>query len=74
MLARLLASDMLPEVWRCDKQTRVLRRRISRRTQLVRQPTRAKNRVHAVLIRERLEWPTSLSTFRPPGGNFGIDP
>ena len=48
MLARLLSCDMLPEVWRCDEQTRVLRRRVSRRTQLVRQRTRAKNQVHAV--------------------------
>ena len=51
MLARLLASEMLPEVWRCDEETRVLRRRVSRRTQLVRQRTRAKNQVHSVLIR-----------------------
>jgi len=51
MLARLLASEMLPEVWRCDEETRVLRRRVSRRTQLIRQRTRAKNQVHSVLIR-----------------------
>ena len=34
-LARLLAAGFLPEVWSPDEQTRVLRRRISRRAQLV---------------------------------------
>jgi transposase len=34
-----------------DEQTRILRRRISRRAQLVRQRTREKNQVHAILIR-----------------------
>jgi hypothetical protein len=46
-----LASGFLREVWLVDEQTRVLRRRISRRAQLVRQRTREKNQVHAVLIR-----------------------
>src|SRR5262249_1076769 len=50
-LARLLAAGFLPEVWWADEQTRVLRRRISRRAQLVRQRTREKNQVHAILIR-----------------------
>jgi Transposase IS116/IS110/IS902 family len=38
------------EVWTPDEQTRVLRRRISRRAQLVRQRTREKNQVHAIQI------------------------
>jgi transposase len=50
-LARLLAAGFLPAVWTPDEQTRVLRRRISRRAQLVRQRTREKNQVHAILIR-----------------------
>jgi transposase len=50
-LAQLLASGFLREVWLIDEQTRVLRRRISRRAQLVRQRTREKNQVHAALIR-----------------------
>ncbi len=50
-LARLLAAGFLPEVWTPDEQTRVLRRRVSRRAQLVRQRTREKNQVHAILIR-----------------------
>jgi transposase len=50
-LAKLLAGGFLPEVWLPDEQTRVLRRRVSHRAQLVRQRTRAKNQVHATLIR-----------------------
>jgi transposase len=50
-LAKLLAAGFLPEVWTPDEPTRVLRRRISRRAQLVRQRTREKNQVHAILIR-----------------------
>jgi transposase len=50
-LAKLLAGGFLPEVWLPDEQTRILRRRVSHRAQLVRQHTRAKNQVHATLIR-----------------------
>jgi transposase len=50
-LATLLAGGFLPEVGAVDEQTRVLRRRIARRAQLVRQRTREKNQVHAILIR-----------------------
>src|SRR5881396_1384605 len=50
-LAKLAAAGFLPEVWTPDEQTRVLRRRISRRAQLVRQRTREKNQVHPILIR-----------------------
>jgi transposase len=50
-LAKLLAGGFLPAVWLPDEQTRVLRRRISVRAQLVRQRTRAKNQVHATLTR-----------------------
>jgi transposase len=50
-LAKLLVGGFLPAVWLPDEQTRVLRRRISARAQLVRQRTRAKNQVHATLVR-----------------------
>jgi len=50
-LAKLLAGGFLPEVWLPDEQTRILRRRVSHRAQLVRHRTRAKNQVHATLIR-----------------------
>jgi transposase len=51
MLAKLLAAGMLPGTWVCDEQTRVLRRRIARRSQLVRGRTRARNQIHAIAIR-----------------------
>jgi transposase len=50
-LAKLLAGGFLPAVWLPDEQTRILRRRISARAQLVRQRTRSKNQVHATLVR-----------------------
>ncbi|MGH9168713.1 MAG: IS110 family transposase, partial [Acidimicrobiia bacterium] len=50
-LAKLLAAGFLPGVWVGDDRTRVLRRLTSRRAQLVRQRTRAKNQIHAVLQR-----------------------
>jgi len=50
-LAELLAVDLIPRVWITDECTRVLRRLTSRRAQLVRQRTRVKNEVSAVLVR-----------------------
>ncbi len=50
-LAELLAADLVPRVWIGDERTRVLRRLTSRRTQLVRQRTRTKNEISAVLVR-----------------------
>jgi transposase len=51
ILAQLLAADFLPETWVADERTRTLRRLVSRRTHLVRQGTRLKNQVHAILSR-----------------------
>jgi transposase len=51
-LADLLAAGMLPGVWRCDEATRVRRRKVARRTQLVPGRARAKNQIHAALIRQ----------------------
>jgi transposase len=50
-LARLLWAGELDAVWTPDEQTRVLRRRLARRRQLVRARSRAKNEIHAVLMR-----------------------
>jgi transposase len=50
-LARPLAAGELDAVWMPDEACRVLRRRLARREQLVRSRTRAKNEVHAVLMR-----------------------
>jgi transposase len=54
ILAQLLAADFLPSTWVSDERTRVLRRLVQRRTQLVRQRTRLKNQVHAILSRNLL--------------------
>jgi transposase len=50
-LARLLAAGELEAVWMPDEACRVLRRRLARREQLVRSRSRAKNEIHAVLMR-----------------------
>jgi transposase len=50
-LAKLLAAGELDAVWMPDEWTRAMRRRLSRRSQLVRSRTRAKNEIHAALIR-----------------------
>jgi transposase len=50
-LARLAAAGSLDAVWMPDPRTAAMRRRLARRAQLVRARTRAKNEVHAVLVR-----------------------
>lgn len=50
-LAGLLWKGELEAVWMPDERVRVLRRRLARREQLVRGRSRAKNEVHAVLMR-----------------------
>ncbi len=65
-LARLLAAGFLPEVWTPDERTRALRRRISRRAQLVGQRTREKNQIHAILIR-------NLKARPPVTDLFGVE-
>jgi transposase len=51
-LAKLLAAGSLDAVWMPDRSTWVMRRRLSRRGQLVRARSRAKNEIHAVLMRQ----------------------
>lgn len=50
-LCELLGAGFLPGVFAPDEGTRALRRRLARRAALVRQRTRAKNELHAVLAR-----------------------
>ena len=50
-LAKLLAAGTLDSVWMPDERRRVMRRRVSRRSQLVEARTRVKNEIHAILIR-----------------------
>lgn len=61
VLAQLLASDCIPEVWLPDQAKRERRRRIVDRSTLVQQRTRERNRVHAVLHRNLV-------------GYLGLDP
>jgi transposase len=66
-LARLLSADMLAAVWVCDERLGALRRRLARRGALVRQRTRAKNEVHAVLSRCLLGRPPMSDLFGKAG-------
>jgi transposase len=51
-LAKLCASGELDAVWIPDRETQVLRRRLQRRGQLVWARARAKNQIHATLMRQ----------------------
>ena len=61
-LARLLAADLIPGVWVPDEDTQALRRRVARRAALIRQLVRAKNEVHAVVMRCLLGRPPPCRT------------
>jgi transposase len=50
-LAKLLASGELEAVWMPDRRTQVMRRRLQRRNQLIWGRSKAKNQIHAVLMR-----------------------
>jgi transposase len=50
-------GGMRDRLWTPDERTRALRRRLARRSQLVRARTRAKNEVHAALIRRLITKP-----------------
>ena len=56
-LARLLAANLIPEVWVPPKPVRELRALIAHRRQLVRQQTRLKNQLHSVLHRHHIHLP-----------------
>lgn len=66
-LARLLAADMIPGVWVPDEDTQALRRRVARRAALTRQLVRAKNEVHAVVMRCLLGRPPVSDLFGVKG-------
>src|SRR5437763_5007743 len=53
-LAHLLRCDLLPEAWMADAATRELRQQVRLRATLVRQRTRLKNQVHAILHQQGL--------------------
>ncbi len=65
ILCQLLAADYLPSVWVADEATQALRRQVSRRAHIVRQRTRLKNRVQAILQR-------NLAPRCPAADLFGV--
>ena len=66
-LCELLAAGFLPAVWAPDEFTRGLRRRLQRRSKLVRSRTRAKNELHAVLARNLKGRPPATDVFGKKG-------
>jgi transposase len=67
ILAQLLAADFLPSVWLPDERTRMLRRVCTRRAHLVRQRTRLKNQVQAILHRNLAPRPPVADLFGTRG-------
>ena len=51
ILADLLRTNYLPEVWMPDEKTQLLRRRLAHRASLVKMRTQTKNRIHSILRR-----------------------
>jgi transposase len=70
ILAQLLAADFLPPVWLPDERTRALRRQVTRRAHLVRQRTRVKNQVHAILARNLAPTPPVSDLFGKTGRHW----
>ncbi|WP_436501744.1 IS110 family transposase [Actinokineospora sp. HUAS TT18] len=67
ILAQLLVADFLPPVWLPDERTRMLRRQVVRRAHVVRQRTRIKNQVHAILHRNLMPRPPVSDLFGRTG-------
>jgi transposase len=57
--AHLLRCNLLPESWKADRETQARRQQVRLRTTLVRQRTRLKNQVHAVLHQQGLRSPVT---------------
>jgi transposase len=66
-LAKLLAAGSLDGLRMPDEATRALRRRLARRSQLVRARTRAKNECHAALVRRLITKPAVSDLFGVAG-------
>jgi transposase len=72
-LAKLLAGGFLAEVWTPDELTRVRRRLIARRGQLVRHRVREKNQIHAILQRNLVPRPPMTDLFGVKGRRWLAD-
>ncbi|MBW3609314.1 MAG: transposase [Actinobacteria bacterium] len=66
-LAKLLSAGELDGVWALDERIRLMRRRLSRRAQLVRARTSVKNEIQAVLMRCLKERPPVSDLFGVKG-------
>jgi transposase len=66
-LAKLLWAGELDGVWTPDERIRSMRRRLARRAQLVHARTRAKNEVHAALMRCLKDRPPASDLFGGKG-------
>ena len=66
-LASLLWKGELEAVWMPDERCRILRRRLARREQLVRSRSRAKNEIHASLVRRLQSKPPCSDLFGVKG-------
>src|SRR4051812_14187208 len=66
-LAKLLWAGELDGVWTPDERIRTMRRRLSRRAQLVRARSRTKNEIHAVLMRCLKDRPPASDLFGVKG-------
>jgi transposase len=66
-LAKLFAAGALDGLWMPDEQTRAMRRRLARRSQLVKARTRAKNECHAALVRMLITKPEVSDLFGQAG-------
>ena len=62
-----MAAGELDGVWSPDERCRVMRRRLARREQLVRARSRAKNEIHAVLVRRLVGRPPVSDLFGVKG-------
>jgi transposase len=69
-LASLLWKGELEAVWMPDERCRILRRRLSRREQMVRARTRSKNEIHAVLQRRLQAKPPCSDLFGVKGRDW----
>lgn len=70
ILAQLLAADFLPPVWLPGDRIRALRRQVMRRAHLVRQRTRVKNQIHAILARNLVPTPPVSDLFGRTGRHW----
>ena len=72
-LAKLLWAGQLDSVWTPDERVRAMRRRLARRAQLVRARSRAKNEVHAALMRCLKDRPPAADLFGVKGRRWLAD-